>query len=653
MAKQKPKSSTPHKPGKDNTKNEKNNHNHSGSTGSTRKHHIDHKHETKPEKKLQSNYLVLFVVSMVVATSTAILLSEDVQKVLIEFTQLGLNPFQEVLNLNDDTTPDDYVMHQEGDTLKKDPKQDAHDKLRELDKNAINRNNDLTQDKQDTGKETESDSNKNSNRASAINKDDMIESESENIQDNSKVKETKHQEEQQNKEQDVKEKKIEGSKKDKPRQEDYGKIVITSKGDYKLRKKLDAADKLLEKGEVAKAMEKFDAILRNKSRSPRAMWGKALATDKLAEQQKSNKLLEEAISLMDEALRLSKTPEALQLIIAEKLADRQAFRGWSHKEANTWKYLIGKHPDNLEFQRKLGVCYMKIGKNEPAREVFRKILSVDPDDGFALVHLGFIMKTADLNYTEAIPILQRGIESKQPGTQDGRFFYHLGDAYSRVDNVEMARKIYQQGADAGIFLSADQRSLYNAQTPLTGRPWWTQEQTTYQPHLKLLEDNWQTIRDEGLAQLDLKTGAFVPEEENLRETGDWKQFTLYQRGRKNEENCKKVPKTCSLLDRIPDAKGCTRGQIKFSVMHPGVHVWPHTGPTNCRIRAHLGLKVPEGPKIRVGNDIRTWKEGKFIIFDDSFEHEVWHEGTELRLVLIVDFWHPELPAHEKRTLSPI
>ncbi|WAR17823.1 ASPH-like protein [Mya arenaria] len=341
----------------------------------------------------------------------------------VEFTQLGLNPFQEVLNLNDDTTPDDYVMHQEGDTLKKDPKQDAHDKLRELDKNAINRNNDLTQDKQDTGKETESDK---------------------------------------------------GSKKDKPRQEDYGKIVITSKGDYKLRKKLDAADKLLEKGEVAKAMEKFDAILRNKSRSPRAMWGKALATDKLAEQQKSNKLLEEAISLMDEALRLSKTPEALQLIIAEKLADRQAFRG-----------------------------------------------------------------------------------------------------------------------------------------------------------------------------------AFVPEEENLRETGDWKQFTLYQRGRKNEENCKKVPKTCSLLDRIPDAKGCTRGQIKFSVMHPGVHVWPHTGPTNCRIRAHLGLKVPEGPKIRVGNDIRTWKEGKFIIFDDSFEHEVWHEGTELRLVLIVDFWHPELPAHEKRTLSPI
>ena len=47
----------------------------------------------------------------------------------------------------------------------------------------------------------------------------------------------------------------------------------------------------------------------------------------------------------------------------------------------------------------------------------------------------------------------------------------------------------------------------------------------------MLETNWQTIRDEGLAQLDMEKGAFMPEEENLRETGDWKQFTLYQRGK--------------------------------------------------------------------------------------------------------------------------
>ena len=28
--------------------------------------------------------------------------------------------------------------------------------------------------------------------------------------------------------------------------------------------------------------------------------------------------------------------------------------------------------------------------------------------------------------------------------------------------------------------------------------------------------------------------------------------------------------------------------------------------------------------------------------DDSFEHEVWHEGDRDRVVLICDIWHPEL-----------
>ena len=50
---------------------------------------------------------------------------------------------------------------------------------------------------------------------------------------------------------------------------------------------------------------------------------------------------------------------------------------------------------------------------------------------------------------------------------------------------------------------------------------------------------------------------------------------------------------------------------------------------------------------------RTWREGEFIVFDDSFEHEVWHDGNSTRLVLIVDLWHPDLTEHEKKTLSAI
>ena len=90
-------------------------------------------------------------------------------------------------------------------------------------------------------------------------------------------------------------------------------------------------------------------------------------------------------------------------------------------------------------------------------------------------------------------------------------------------------------------------------------------------------------------------------------------------------------------------------------MQPGTHVWAHTGPTNCRLRAHLGLVVPEKEKLRlrVGTQERTWEEGKVLVFDDSWEHEVWHNGNDYRLILIIDVWHPELTSEERTSLSPI
>ncbi len=31
-----------------------------------------------------------------------------------------------------------------------------------------------------------------------------------------------------------------------------------------------------------------------------------------------------------------------------------------------------------------------------------------------------------------------------------------------------------------------------------------------------------------------------------------------------------------------------------------------------------------------------------MIFDDSFNHESWHDGDKTRINLILDFWHPDL-----------
>lgn len=100
-----------------------------------------------------------------------------------------------------------------------------------------------------------------------------------------------------------------------------------------------------------------------------------------------------------------------------------------------------------------------------------------------------------------------------------------------------------------------------------------------------------------------KKSEFREETEQLRETGSWRQFELYRQGVRRPQ-CKLVPFTCRLISNFQPAASCRRGQVKFSIMEPNTHVWPHCGPTNCRLRAHLGLVIPKNVYIRVANETR-------------------------------------------------
>lgn len=48
----------------------------------------------------------------------------------------------------------------------------------------------------------------------------------------------------------------------------------------------------------------------------------------------------------------------------------------------------------------------------------------------------------------------------------------------------------------------------------------------------------------------------------------------------------------------------------------------------------------------MGGETQRWLEGKCLVFDDSLEHEAWNRTAKPRIVLIVDFWHPELTPAE-------
>ena len=163
------------------------------------------------------------------------------------------------------------------------------------------------------------------------------------------------------------------------------------------------------------------------------------------------------------------------------------------------------------------------------------------------------------------------------------------------------------------------------------------------PIVRALESRFDEIRSELLA---LGQSAFHAETEKVDRTGSWEVLHLFERGRKNEENCRLCPVTVRLIETHSTVRTLA-GLSYVSKMGPGTHVTAHCGPTNLRLRCHLGIQVPPGQcGLRAGNETSRWREGKCLIFDDSLEHESWNYTEETRIVLIVDLWHPDLAPQE-------
>ncbi|XP_055319573.1 aspartyl/asparaginyl beta-hydroxylase isoform X5 [Sitodiplosis mosellana] len=400
------------------------------------------------------------------------------------------------------------------------------------------------------------------------------------------------------------------------------------------------------------ALTQFERIRQSHPTSVAAQYGLAKALDDLADLKRSNGLLKRAIDeygkYIDFGVKLNDTEFKSA---AERCIDRMRFIGEHIRAVPIHEKLIERFDDDPYYRNQLAVTYLLVNRLADAKYVLHMTLQRWRDDGFAAVHYGFVLKNLDNNLEHAVIFLRQGIDSGENGTSDGRFYFHLGDALIRLGRHDRAKEVFKEAAKKKLFPSEYQRSLYNV-NHLKAKPFWTLAETGYKHEFRTLEQNWEKIRDEGLSLLS-KDGFFTDEAENLRDTGIWKQFEMFARGKRNAENCKRTPFTCKVIETFPAARFCKRGQVKFSVMHPNTHVWPHCGPTNCRLRAHLGLKTTDKTSIRVATETRTWNEGKFMVFDDSFEHEVWHNGTTYRLILIVDVWHPDLTAEEKQTLVPI
>jgi aspartyl/asparaginyl beta-hydroxylase (cupin superfamily) len=165
------------------------------------------------------------------------------------------------------------------------------------------------------------------------------------------------------------------------------------------------------------------------------------------------------------------------------------------------------------------------------------------------------------------------------------------------------------------------------------------------PFAAHLERNWQTIRDEMIA---LRSTGFMawPEKSLYGETG-WSTFGLYAFGQKQTSNCALCPRTTSLVESIPGL--ATAG---FSRLAPGAHIKPHVGYDEYSryvLRLHLALETNPDCALRVAHEVRSWREGRALIFCDAVEHYAWTRGSTTRTILLLDFKNPR---YRLRILNP-
>ena len=161
--------------------------------------------------------------------------------------------------------------------------------------------------------------------------------------------------------------------------------------------------------------------------------------------------------------------------------------------------------------------------------------------------------------------------------------------------------------------------------------------------VKVIEENWNSIYDE-LMEI-LKYRDLIPsfheiskEQYKISIGKKWKTFAFFSFGYKFKYNCAYAPNTTKLLEDIPNLQSAW-----FSAIAPGYHIPKHKGITRGILRGHLGLSIPKISKecfMDIDNNRIHWEQGKILVFDDTFEHAVWNNTDQERIVLLFDFDRP-------------
>ncbi len=129
-----------------------------------------------------------------------------------------------------------------------------------------------------------------------------------------------------------------------------------------------------------------------------------------------------------------------------------------------------------------------------------------------------------------------------------------------------------------------------------------------------------------------KTNPGFKIENNSDDNNCWRALYLKKIGKIDNNMIEHFPNTIALLHdhHIHNAF--------FSILDPGVEIPPHRGYYKGYLRYHLGVVIPNGEKAYIvcGGEKYIWEEGKGIVFDDMYTHNVKNPTNKHRVVLYID-----------------
>lgn len=234
----------------------------------------------------------------------------------------------------------------------------------------------------------------------------------------------------------------------------------------------------------------------------------------------------------------------------------------------------------------------------------------------------------------------------------------------RYDPPNAAEKLKQLGDRHGtqamerVSLSWD---LFNGKAPysnptnsqrglvvagLSAKPWLERHEV---PWFSIFEDSWRDVLDEYVAYA--KTVAEIPDYIYPGAVvGKWNTVMLVS-AMAPEPVLEFFPKTRKLLEAVPNYPKLREAQI--SILGPGSRIKPHRDAGNFWHTCQLALQIPDEARcgIRVGGITRHWSVGQTLFFNTSYEHEAWNDTDDLRIVLIIDYLHPELTEPESEFIT--